>query len=130
MIPIHQLNHFDDCKPADTGILALRASSIFAPYSPDRSAATPLSFADVSARWGPWLRRSDLIFETGKSTESLLVTAPDRAATNEVRILQECTFAEQNMNWSCRMDVETSTLAVFRHRITVPEQVEIGRAHV
>jgi hypothetical protein len=130
VIPIHQLNHFDDCKPADTGILALRASSIFAPYSPDRSAATPLSFADVSARWGPWLRRSDLIFETGKSTESLLVTAPDRAATNEVRILQECTFAEQNMNWSCRMDVETSTLAVFRHRITVPEQVVVRKVEV
>jgi hypothetical protein len=130
LIPVHQLNQFADCTPTLGGILALRANPIFAPVTPDRTLATPLNFTDVSPRWGPWLRRSDLIFQISQNSLSLQLTAPDRITTNEVRISQECTFTEQNMNWTCRMDVETSALAVFRHRITIPEKVIVQNVEV
>ena len=130
LIPVHQLNQFADCTPTTDGILALRANPIFAPITPDRSLATPLSFTDVSPRWGPWLRRSDLIFRISQNSASLQITAPDRTATNEVRISQECTFTEQYLNWTCRMDVETSALAVFRHRITIPEKIIVQNVEV
>ena len=129
-IPVQQLNQFADCTPAPGGLLALRASSIFAPVAPETNLATPLGFTDVSPRWGPWLRRSDLIFQISENTTNLLLTAPDRITSNEVRISQECTFTEQRMNWNCRMDVETSALAVFRHRITIPDKIMVQEVEV
>lgn len=129
-IPVQQLNQFADCTPATGGLLALRASSIFAPVAPETNLATPLSFTDVSPRWGPWLRRSDLIFRISENTTNLLLTAPDRVTSNEVRISQECSFTEQSMNWKCRMDVETSALAIFRHRITIPDKIIVQEVEV
>ncbi len=50
--------------------------------------------------------------------------------SDEIRMAQTCVIGEKQVEWNCSMDVETSRLPVFRHRLTVPEQIAISDVKV
>lgn len=129
-IPIGELQQFADCIPATNVLIAARTTSVFAPVVPDRSVVVPAAFTELSERWGQWLRRSDNLYQASAGLGVLKLTFEARRSRHEIRMAQTCVIGEKQVEWNCSMDVETSRLPVFRHRLTVPEQIAISDVKV
>lgn len=129
-IPVGELQQFSDCVSAPTLLIAARSNAVFAPVLPDRNSAGPISLTEVSGKWGQWLRRSDGLYQVPAAIGKLALKFEPRRSRHEVRMTQRSVIREKQVDWSCSMDVETSQLPVFRHRLTVPERVAIREVKV
>ncbi len=129
-IPVGELQQFSDCVSAPALLIASRTSAVFSPVLPDRNSAGLISLTEVAGKWGQWLRRSDGLYQVPAAIGQLTLKFEPRRSRHEVRMTQRCVIREKQVDWNCSMDVETSQLPVFRHRLTVPERVAISEVKV
>ncbi len=129
-LPVAQLQQFDECAASPTVLLAVRANPVFSVLPLEGDQVTTATFTDVQAEWGQWLRRSDSLFRVPVSIPQCIVRLTPRTSVNEVRVSQDVTLQNSQMNWTCRIDVETSVLPVFRHRLTISSDFEVSNLQV
>ena len=129
-IPAAELLQFADCIPAARILAAIRNSSVLALTAPLREQAEAVAFSAESERWGTWLRRTDSLLRVPKTLALLEVKLEPRASRHEVRMTRACTVRDQELLWTCRMDVETSQVPVFRHRISLPAAMQVTDVQV
>lgn len=124
-VPVADLQQFADCVPGKSVLVAARTSNIFSVLQPDGYKGPPLSFADSSALWGTWLRRTDSLFRFSADNSECSLKFQPRSSLHELRMQQKLSLRDRSLEWECRMDVETSVLPVFRHRLTVNPEIAI-----
>jgi hypothetical protein len=129
-IPAVELLQFADCIPGNRILAAIRNSSVLALTAPLREQAEAVAFSAEVERWGTWLRRTDSLLRVPRSLELLEVKLEPRASRHEVRMTRSCTVRDQELQWTCRMDVETSQVPVFRHRISLPAAMQVTDVQV
>ena len=129
-LPVAQLQQFDDCAASKSVLLAVRANPVFSVLPLEGDQISTAAFTDVQSAWGQWLRRSDSLFRIPVSLSPCVVRLTPRTSVNEVRVSQDVTLQNSQMNWTCRIDVETSVLPVFRHRLTISSAIEISNLQV
>jgi len=124
-IPIAELIQFADCVVSPNLLLAVRVNPVFSVLPIEDSHVTTLAFADAQTLWGQWLRRSDSVFTVPSGIPECVVRLTARNSLNEVRIAQNFSLQNQRIDWKCQIDIDTSELPVFRHRLTVSSDIEI-----
>ncbi len=129
-IPIAELIQFFDCVPPPNLLLAVRVNPVFSVLPIEDNQVTPLAFADAQPTWGQWLRRSDSVFTVPSGIPECTVRLTARNSLNEVRIDQSFTLQNQRIDWKCQIDIDTSVLPVFRHRLTISSDIEITDVQV
>lgn len=124
-IPIAELIQFPDCVVSPNLQLAVRVNPVFSVLRIEDRQVTTLGFNEAQAAWGQWLRRSDSVFNVPSGLPECIVPLTARKSLNEVRIDQKFTLMNQHIDWTCQMDIDTSVLPVFRHRLTISPDIEI-----
>ena len=124
-IPIAELIQFADCVVSPNLQLAVRVNPVFSVLPIEGSQVTTLAFNEAQPAWGQWLRRSDSVFTVPSGLPECIVRLTARKSLNEVRIAQNFAVQNQHIDWKCQMDIDTSVLPVFRHRLTVSPDIEI-----
>lgn len=124
-IPAAELTQFADCLRGQRILAAVRSGSALAVTAPVREQAEAVAFSAEAETWGQWLRRTDSLLRIPVTNPLLEVKLEARMSRHEVRMSQSCTIRDQELSWSCRMDVETSQLPVFRHRISIPAELQV-----
>ena len=125
IIPIAELIQFADCVVSPNLLLAVRVNPVFSVLPIEGHQVTTLAYADAQPAWGQWLRRSDSIFAVPSGLPEAIIRLAARRSLNEVRIVQNFTLQNQRIDWKCQVDIDTSILPVFRHRLTVSSDIEI-----
>ncbi len=130
-LPIVELQRFSDCVAAPALLVAVRANPVFSVLPLQGDKVTTVPFHDLQSDWGQWLRRTDSIFRVPGGNQQCIVRLTPRNSFNEVRSSQEvCVFNDQ-IDWKCRVDVETSVeLPVFRHRMNVSSDIVVTDVQV
>jgi len=129
-IPIAELIQFADCVVSPNLLLAVRVNPVFSVLPIDDVRVTTLAFADAQAAWGQWLRRSDSVFTVPSGIPECVVRLAARNSLNEVRIDQSFTIRNQRIDWKCQVDIDTTVLPVFRHRLTISSEIQITDVQV
>ncbi|MEJ7592546.1 MAG: hypothetical protein WKF77_13420 [Planctomycetaceae bacterium] len=129
-IPIAELIQFADCVVSPNLLLAVRVNPVFSVLPIEGNQVTTLAFADAQAAWGQWLRRSDSVFTVPSGIPECVVRLKARSSVNEMRIDQSFTIQNQRIDWKCQVDIDTSVLPVFRHRLTISSDIEITDVQV
>ena len=129
-IPIAELIQFADCVVSPNLLLAVRVNPVFSVLPVDDDQVTTLAFADAQPAWGQWLRRSDSVFTVPSGISECIVRLAARNSLNEVRIDQSFNIQNQRIDWKCQVDIDTSVLPVFRHRLTISSDIEITDVQV
>ena len=129
-IPVGELQQFADCIQERTVVAAIRSGTAMAPAAVLKERTEAVAFSAESAKWGTWLRRTDTLLRAPVDLGVLEVKLEPRSSRHEVRMSQSCVVRDKELNWSCRMDVETSQVPVFRHRITVPAELRVTEVQV
>lgn len=124
-IPIAELIQFPDCVVSPNLQLAVRVNPVFSVLRPEDRQVTTLGFNEAQSAWGQWLRRSDSVFNVPSGLSECIVRLTARKSLNEVRIDQKFTLLNQHIDWTCQMDIDTSVLPVFRHRLTISPDIEV-----
>ena len=129
-IPIAELIQFADCVVSANLFLAVRVNPVFSVLPIDDDQITTLAFADAQPAWGQWLRRSDSVFSVPSGIHECMVRLAARNSLNEVQINQSFVLQNQRIDWKCQVDIDTSVLPVFRHRLTISSDIEITDVQV
>ena len=129
-IPIAELIQFADCVVSPNLLLAVRVNPVFSVLPIENSEVTTVAFADAQPAWGQWLRRSDSVFTVPSGIPECVVRLTARHSLNEVRIAQSFLLQNQRIDWKCQIDIDTTVLPVFRHRLTVSSDIEITDVQV
>lgn len=129
-IPVSELIQFADCVVSPNLLLAVRVNPVFSVVPIEDKQVTPLAFADAQPAWGQLLRRSDSVFTVPSGIPECTVRLTARNSLNEVRIAQNFTLQNQRIDWKCQIDIDTSVLPVFRHRLTISSDIEITDVQV
>lgn len=129
-VPVSELQQFSDCVVAPDFLLAVRTNSVFSVLPPEGDQVSTAAFPELQSDWGQWLRRSDVVFKVPTGNETVEISLIPRASVNEVRISQNADIREGEIEWKCLIDVETSVLPVFRHRITLTSAIVVNDVQV
>ncbi|MEY3174183.1 MAG: hypothetical protein RLZZ436_2097 [Planctomycetota bacterium] len=129
-IPVGELQQFADCIQGKTVLAAIRSGNAVAAAAVAKEQAEVVAFSAESQKWGTWLRRTDTLLRAPVDLGILEVKLDPRSSRHELRMSQSCTVRDKEVEWSCRMDVETSQSPVFRHRITVPGELRVTDVQV
>lgn len=129
-VPVGDLQQFADCVPGKSMLIAARTSNIYSVKQASGVNPGSVSYNDVSSTWGTWLRRTDSLFRAEADSGSITLNFSPRASLHELRLQQQVTLRDRSLDWQCRMDVETSVLPVFRHRVTVNPAISISDIQV
>jgi hypothetical protein len=129
-VPIVELQQFPDCVVSPPFLLAVRANAVFSVLPVEGDQVSTVSFADLKADWGHWLLGSDSVFRIPSGNPECVVRLAPRASVNEVRVAQDVSIHEGQIDWRCRIDVETSVLPVFRHRMQISSDILITDVQV
>ncbi len=130
-VPVSELQQFPDCIVAPDLLLAVRTNSVFSVLPPQGERVSTAAFQDLQSDWGQWLRRSDVVvFRVPSGNETVEINLIPRRSVNEVRISQNADIREGEIEWRYQIDVETSVLPVFRHRLTLSSSVLINDVQV
>ena len=129
-VPVSELQQFSDCVVAPDFLLAVRTNSVFSVLPPQGDQVSTAAFPDLQSDWGQWLRRSDVVFRVPSGNETVEISLIPRTSVNEVRISQNADIREGEIEWKCQIDVETSVLPVFRHRLALTSAVVINDVQV
>jgi hypothetical protein len=124
-IPIAELIQFADCVVSPSLQLAARVNPVFSVLPIEGNQVATLGFNDAQQSWGQWLRRNDIVFTVPSGLPECIVRRAARSSLNEVRIAQNFVLHNQYIEWNCQVDIDTSVLPVFRHRLTVSSDIEI-----
>ncbi len=124
-IPIAELFQFSDCVVPPNLQLAVRVNPVFSVLPIEGNQVTTLGFDDAQQSWGQLVRRSDIVFSVPSGLPECVVRLAARTSLNEVRIAQNFVVHNQYIDWNCQVDIDTSVLPVFRHRLTVSSDIEI-----
>ncbi len=116
---------FADCVVSPNLQLAVRVNPVFSVLPIEGSQVTTLASNESQPAWGQWLRRSDSVFTVPSGLPECIVRLTARKSLNEVRIAQNFVLRNQHIDWKCQIDIDTSVLPVFRHRLTVSPEIEI-----
>ena len=111
-------------------LLAVRTNSVFSVLQPQGEQISTAAFPDLQSDWGQWLRRSDVVFRVPSGNETVEISLIPRTSVNEVRISQNADIREGEIEWKYQIDVETSVLPVFRHRLTLSSTVVVTDVQV
>ena len=123
-IPVNELQQIRGVRFSGRPLVASRFESVFSTLLPELAAAVPVQYSAAADDWGNLIRRSDTLLRVPGDAAFELRTE-SRESRHEVRIAQTCELSEQLLSWTCQIDVETSFLPVFRHRIRIPEQIRV-----
>jgi hypothetical protein len=129
-VPVSELQQFSDCVVAPDLLLAVRTNSVFSVLQPQGEQISTAAFPDLQSDWGQWLRRSDVVFRVPSGNETVEISLIPRTSVNEVRISQNADIREGEIEWKYQIDVETSVLPVFRHRLTLSSTVVVTDVQV
>lgn len=129
-VPVSELQQFSDCVVAPDLLLAVRTNSVFSVLPPLGDQVSTTAFADLQSDWGQWLRRSDVVFRVPSGNETVEISLIPRTSVNEARISQNADIREGEIEWKCLIDVETSVLPVFRHRLSLTSAVVVSDVQV
>lgn len=129
-VPVSELQQFSDCVVAPDLLLAVRTNSVFSVLPPVGDQVSTTAFVDLQSDWGQWLRRSDVVFRVPAGNETVEISLIPRTSVNEARISQNADIREGEIQWKCLIDVETSVLPVFRHRMSLTSSVVISDVQV
>jgi len=129
-VPVAELQQFADCIAAPSLLLAVRANSVFSVLPLEGTQVSTMMFADLQADWGQWLRRSDIIFRVPSVNAVCTIRLAPRSSVNEVRISQNISIQEGQIDWKCQIDIETTVLPVFRHRLKINSEIVITDVQV
>lgn len=131
-IPIAELIQFSGTvpSPSPTLLLAVRVNPVFSVLPIQDNQVRTVAFSDVQSLWGQWLRRSDSVFSVPGGIPDCVVQLTPRKSLNEVKIKQDFVLTNQQIDWTCLVDIETLVLPVFRHRLTVDSDIEITDVQV
>lgn len=129
-VPVAELQQFSDCVVAPELLLAIRTNSVFSVLQPQGEQISTVAFQELQSDWGQWLRRSDVVFRVPSGNENVEISLAPRMSVNEVRISQNANIHEGGIDWKCEIDVETSVLPVFRHRLKLTSTVVINDVQV
>ncbi len=129
-VPVADLQQFADCVPGASVLVAARTSNIYSVLPPDGVTPGSVTYSDVSAVWGTWLRRTDSLFRANATTAEVRLNFSPRSSLHELQMQQQVTLRDRSLEWQCRMDVETSVLPVFRHRVTLSPAISISEIQV
>lgn len=129
-VPVAELQQFADCIAAPNLLLAVRANSVFSVLPLDAGQVSTIVFSDLQAVWGHWLKRSDIIFQVPNSNPFCTIRLSPRNSVNEVRISLENNLREDGIYWKCQVDIETTVLPVFRHRLKINPEMTITDVRV
>lgn len=125
MIPIGELIQFADCVVSPNLLLAVRVNPVFSVLPIEGPQVTTLAYSEAQSAWGQWLIRSDSVFTVPSGLREVVIRLAARRSLNDVRIFQSFTLQNQRIDWKCQVDIDTSVLPVFRHRLTVSSDIEI-----
>ncbi len=125
VIPIAELIQFADCIVSPNLLLAVRANPVFSVLPIEGPQVTTLAYSDAQSVWGQWLNRSDSVFTVPSGLPKAVIRLAARRSLNDVRISQSVVLQNQRIDWKCQIDIDTSVLPVFRHRLTVSSDIEI-----
>jgi hypothetical protein len=129
-VPVSEMQQFSDCVVAPDLLLAVRTNSVFSVLPPQGDNVSTAAFPDLQTEWGQWLRRSDVVFRVPAGNETVEINLIPRTSVNEVRISQNADIREGEIEWKCQIDVETSVLPVFRHRLSLSSTVVVNDVQV
>ncbi len=129
-IPVAELGQFYDCVPSPKLVLAARVNPVFSVLPIEGNQISTLAFSDIQPTWGQWLQRSDSVFSVPSGTQECIVQLTARKSLNEIRIKQNFKLQNQQIDWTCQIDIETLVLPVFRHRLKVNSDIEITDVQV
>ncbi len=129
-VPVSELQQFSDCVVAPDLLLAVRTNSVFSVLPPQGEQVSTAAFPELQSDWGQWLRRSDVVFRVPAGNETVEINLVPRTSVNEVRISQNADIREGEIEWKYQIDVETSVLPVFRHRLTLTSTVVVTDVQV
>ncbi|MFO0975528.1 MAG: hypothetical protein U0996_03980 [Planctomycetaceae bacterium] len=129
-VPVADLQQFADCVPGASVLVAARTSNIYSVLPPEGVTPGAVTYSDVSAVWGTWLRRTDSLFRANATTAEVRLNFSPRSSLHELQMQQQVTLRDRSLDWQCRMDVETSVLPVFRHRVTLSPAISISEIQV
>ncbi|MFO1000649.1 MAG: hypothetical protein U0936_09930 [Planctomycetaceae bacterium] len=129
-VPVSELQQFSDCVVAPDFLLAVRTNSVFSVLPPQGNQVSTAAFPDLQSDWGQWLRRSDVVFRVPSGNETVEINLVPRISVNEVRISQNADIREGEIGWKCLIDVDTSVLPVFRHRLALTSAVVVNDVQV
>lgn len=130
MLPVQELQQFADCIANGTILVAIRSGATVSATPVVKDGTEAVAFSAVSEKWGTWLRRTDTLLRAPARQEPLEVKLEPRSSEHELRMSQSCIVRDKELSWSCRMDVETSQVPVFRHRIEVPAELRVTDVEV
>jgi hypothetical protein len=129
-VPVLELQQFGDCIAAPSLLLAVRANPVFSVLPLESDKASTVAFADLQTDWGQWLRRSDSVFRVPGGNSQCVIRLTPRSSVNEVRMTQNVSILEGMIEWKCHLDIETSVLPVFRHRLVIASEIAITDVQV
>ncbi|MFM7056951.1 MAG: hypothetical protein ACKO2P_08510 [Planctomycetota bacterium] len=127
---VGETQQFADCIQGRNLLVAIRNGTTVSAAAVVNEKIEAVAFSSESEKWGTWLRRTDTLLRAPGDLESLEVRLDPRSSEHELRMSQVCTVRDKELAWSCRMDVETSQVPVFRHRIEVPAELRVTDVEV
>ena len=130
VIPIGELRQFADCEGSENLLLGVRANPVFSVLPVEGQQVTTVAFSEVQADWGQWVKRTDSLFRIPEVNTTCTVRLTPRVSRNEIRAQHEVTLHDGELDWKCRMDIETFVLPVFRHRVTISSDIQVTDVQV
>jgi hypothetical protein len=130
VIPIGELRHFPDCQSSENLLLAVRANPVFSVLPVEGQQVTTVAFSEIQTDWGQWVKRTDSLFRIPEINTTCTVRLTPRVSRNEIRAQHDVTLHDGELDWECRMDIETFVLPVFRHRVTISSDIQVTEVQV
>jgi hypothetical protein len=130
VIPIGELRHFADCESSENLLLAVRANPVFSVLPVEGQQVTTVAFSEIQTDWGQWVKRTDSLFRIPEINTTCTVRLTPRVSRNEIRAQHDVTLHDGDLDWKCRMDIETFVLPVFRHRVTISSDIQVTDVQV
>ena len=124
-VPVSELRQFADCVVSPGVLLAVKANPVFSVLPLEVPQVVNVSFLELQAAWGQWLRRTDSVFRIPNGVPSCVVRLTPKNSFNEVSISQDVSIHEDRIDWKCQVDIETSVLPVFRHRLQIRSDIVV-----
>jgi hypothetical protein len=124
-VPSGALGRVDGCVKAGPHLIAVRTTPEFAVQQgqPENQHAIP--YAELPEMFRGMLLRTDVVYPTAPDLPEVTFRLAPKEPESEVRVNQSVTCSDNWLDWKYDADVETSSLPLFRHRMTVDPAIEI-----